>query len=203
MCYPSASLQIYLPFHNFVPQSTVSRRTLRITATLLFRLSHCSFVQLITFDPILLHLLPLRSWLPLVHSHQPWLCVSRKTREDVIFGRDWFNYCAAEPFVSMDLIEPGMCLCFGALSQSCIRARASLGEILVIPFLCLTNKLSLGDTTVVEQCLSATQDDFSMLDSDVPPGAGATTSSLNSNMGSCSSTIIASGEFDERFTDFF
>ena len=103
----------------------------------------------------------------------------------------------------MDLIEPGMCLCLGALSQSCIRARASLGEILVIPFLCLTNKLSLGDTTVVEQCLSATQDDFSMLDSDVPAGAGATTSSLNSNMGSCSSTIIASGEFDERFTDFF
>ena len=114
-----------LPFHNFVSQSTVSRRTLRITATLLFRLSHCSFVQLITFDPILLHLLPsIRSWLPLVHSHQPWLCVSRKTREDVIFGRDLFNYCAAEPFASMDLIEPGMCLFWGIVpilySSACV-----------------------------------------------------------------------------------
>jgi len=188
-----ASLQICLPFHNFASQSTVSRCTLCITAILLCRLSHCSFVQRITSDPIPLHVLPFT----IVTSTGSFtstmtMRVSEDQIEDAIFGQDWFNYCAAEPFASMDLIEPGMCLCFGASPQSCIRAHASLGEILIVPLLSLTNKLSLGNTTVVKQCLSATQDDLSMLDSDVPPGPGATTSSLDSNMASCSSTILAS-----------
>jgi hypothetical protein len=69
--------------------------------------------------------------------------VSEDQIEDIIFGRDWFNYCSAEPFATMDLIEPGMCLCFGALPQSSIRACSSLGQILMIPLLCLTNELSI------------------------------------------------------------
>ena len=55
--------------------------------------------------------------------------VSKDQIEDVIFGRDCFNFCAVEPFATMDLIEPGMCLSFaGGLPQSCIRARSSLGQ---------------------------------------------------------------------------
>jgi hypothetical protein len=118
--------------------------------------------------------------------------VSEDQIEDIIFGRDWFNYCSAEPFATMDLIEPGMCLCFGASPQSSIRACSSLGQILIIPLLCLTNELSQVLTTAVaKQCLST-------LDVDVPFGPGAAfgsdaaNSTLDFNMGSSSSTIIAS-----------
>ena len=121
--------------------------------------------------------------------------ISKYQTEAVIFGRDWFNYCSADvPLATrtMDLIEPGMCLCFGTLPQSCIRARVSLGHILIITILCLTNDLSLGNSTVVtEQCLSTQDHDFLMLDSDVPLGPGAAISSLDFNMGSCSSTIVS------------
>jgi hypothetical protein len=61
--------------------------------------------------------------------------VSNDQVEDVIFGRDWFNYCSADPYATMDLIEPGMCLRFGASAQSCIRALSSPGQILMIPLL--------------------------------------------------------------------
>jgi hypothetical protein len=70
----------------------------------------------------------------MVHSLQT-MHVSKDQIEDVIFGRDCFNYCSTgtELFATMDLIEPGMCLCFGTLHQSCIRTRASLGQIFIIP----------------------------------------------------------------------
>ena len=60
--------------------------------------------------------------------------ISKDQIEDVIFGRDWFNCCSADiPFATqsrtMDLIEPGLCLCFGTLAQACIQARVSLGQI--------------------------------------------------------------------------
>jgi len=99
--------------------------------------------------------------------------VSKDQIEDVIFGRDWYNYCSgAEPFATMDLTEPGMFLCFGALPQSCIRARASL-----------------GNTTAVAKQRLSTQDDISMLDSDVPPGPGAALFTHDFNMASCSSAV--------------
>ena len=65
--------------------------------------------------------------------------ISKDQIEDVIFGRDWFNCCSTDiPFATqsrtMDLIEPGLCLCFGTLAQACIQARVSLGQI--------SNKLS-------------------------------------------------------------
>ena len=67
--------------------------------------------------------------------------------EGVVFGRDWFNCCSADiPFPTssraMDLIEPGSCLRFGTSPKSCIQARVSLGLILIIFLLWLTNKLS-------------------------------------------------------------
>ena len=48
---------------------------------------------------------------------------------------------------------------------------------------------------VAEQCL-ATQDDFSTLDADVPPGPGATISSFDFNIASCSSSTIIADNVD-------
>ena len=73
--------------------------------------------------------------------------ISKEQIEGVVFGRDWFNCCSADiPFPTpsrvMDLIEPESCLCFGISPKSCIQARVSLGLILIIFLLWLTNKLS-------------------------------------------------------------
>ena len=111
------------------------------TRRLLFLLCHCIFVvQHCQQIRVTLYLVPIPfitftiltstgSFTSTMTMH-----ISKDQMEDVIFGRDWFNCCSTDiPFATqsrtMDLIEPGLCLCFGTLAQTCIQARVSLGQI--------------------------------------------------------------------------
>ena len=126
--YLNAYLNFVSPcysFHNFVYQSMVCRCTLCTTVSLLFLQSHCSSIQHtgITFYPVqsLHYLLFLCSWSILhtgfIHFNYDYAHLRLKM---LSFGWYWFNYCSTdtEPLETINLIEPGMCLCFGTLPQS-------------------------------------------------------------------------------------